>query len=88
MKDDESLDIVDEHLKESSKLLNEFIHANDYVLNLLPDDGNNADQMFWFKPKREQFNNFMNEAEKWSASMRQQHNKDVSPDDSVSVTAK
>lgn len=52
MKDNESPDIIDEHLKECSKLLKEFIHANDDVLKLLSDDEKDADQTFWFKPKR------------------------------------
>lgn len=85
MKDNERPDIVDEHLKECFKLLKEFNNANYDVLMLLPDDEKDADQTFWFKPKQEQFNNFMSEAERWIATTRQQ-NEDVSPDDSVSVT--
>lgn len=86
MKDNESPDIIEEHLEECFKLLKEFTLANYDVLTLLPDDEKDADQTFWFKPKKEQFNNFMSEVESWIATTRQQ-NEDVSPDDSASVIA-
>lgn len=85
MKDNESPDIVDEHLNSFSKLLKDFIHANDDVLSLLPDEEKDADRTFWFNPKKEQFNKCMTEVDSWIATTRQQHQEDVSPDDSVSV---
>lgn len=59
MKDNESPDVVNELLNECSKLLQEFIHANENVLLLLPEDEHKADQMFWFDPKKEQISRFM-----------------------------
>ncbi|KAL4008191.1 hypothetical protein ACER0C_002043 [Sarotherodon galilaeus] len=88
MKENESLDIVDEHLSNFSKLHEEFLRANDDVLSLLPEDERNVDQMLWFNPKKEQFSAFMTEVEKWIMVTRHQHQNDVSPDDSVSVTAR
>lgn len=51
------------------------------------DEEKDADQTFWFKPKKEQVSSFMVEIEKWITATRQQHHEDVSPDDGVSITA-
>lgn len=87
MKDCKSPDMIDEHLNECSKLLSEFGHANTGVLRLLSDDEKSADQTFWFKPKNDQFNKFINEAEERIYASQQQHQEEVSPDDSVSAVA-
>ncbi|XP_039467664.1 uncharacterized protein LOC120440088 isoform X2 [Oreochromis aureus] len=88
MKENESLDIVDEHLSNFSKLHEEFLQANDDVLSLLPEDERNVVQMLWLNPKKEQFSGFMTEVEKWIILTRHQYQDGVSPDDSVSVTAR
>lgn len=53
MKNDKSADFVYEHLNEYAKLLKEFIHANDNVELLMPDDEKNADQTLWYNPEKE-----------------------------------
>ncbi|XP_024123270.2 uncharacterized protein LOC112143483 [Oryzias melastigma] len=86
MESDENLKLVDEHLNECSKLLNEFIHANEQVLKFLPDDEKDSDQELWFQPKKNRICELMDKAEKWKNLTQQNYQEDVSPDDSVSVT--
>lgn len=79
----ESFELVDEQLNELSKRYDEVIHANDGVMLLLSEDEKGADQTFRFKPKKEQFSSFLTQVGQWITPTRQQHQDDVSPDDSV-----
>ncbi|MEQ2242681.1 hypothetical protein ILYODFUR_038492 [Ilyodon furcidens] len=86
MKCDESPDVVEEHLNESTGLLTEFMNANEDVLLFLPEDEKDGDQMFWFNPKKNDICSFITEVENWITAMRKQNEDAVGPDDSVSIT--
>lgn len=87
MKENEDADTVDDHLNECSKLLNDFDQCNEAVLILLSKEEREADQTYWFLPKREHFTNFMVDAEKGIISTRELQQDDVGPDDSASMAA-
>lgn len=86
MHNNESPDVVNEHLNECSKLLQKFIQANANALLLLPEDEHEADQKFWFDPKKEELSRFMTVVNEWVADRRQKQHTDMNTDNSVLVT--
>lgn len=77
-------DIVDEHLNEFAKLISDFDQSNENVLQLLKEEEKDADQSYWYQPKKEHFSNFMMDVEKWTVNARQQLQDDLKLGDSAS----
>ncbi|KAK0150019.1 hypothetical protein N1851_009254 [Merluccius polli] len=62
-----------DHLSDYSKLLSEFIQANNAICLLLQDDDEReADQLYWFLPNLVKCQSFLAKTEKWIVHVRRQ----------------
>ena len=89
MENDGTTYSVQDHLSDYSKLLSEFIQANNAICLLLQDDDEReADQLYWFQPNLVKCQHFLAKTEKWIVDVRWQAvtaTEDVSPNDSASM---
>lgn len=72
MSDDSNAHVVEkDHLREYSKLLNEFIEVNNTISELLSEDERTADQQYWSEPNLTKYENFLTTLEQWIIEVKQ-----------------
>lgn len=79
--DSNALIVEKDHLREYSKLLNEFIEVNNTVSELLSEEERKADQQYCSEPNLIKYENFLTTLEQWIIEVKKQakatHEQDV-----------
>lgn len=70
--DANALVVEKDHLREYSKLLNEFIEVNNAVSELLSEEERKADHQYWSEPNLNKYENFLTTLEQWIIEVKRQ----------------